>query len=223
MIIYVESSEGSTSLVVILGDDIFLYHQLLQFPKHHTWYVNAQYTVTIQPFVFGTMNSSRDRSSLPAAAEHADNDIELDPWTETQTNVVNAIDTPPDGSYGWVVCGCVFFINAHTFGVNSAWGVFLAHFLSRSTFEGATHLQYALIGGLAISQALVVSTVVASSNEKLGIRFSLFLGTLLVSASLLAASYISSSLRESVSVLGWGFSTSQLPLCCHSGFRNVGV
>lgn len=136
------------------------------------------------------MSSTRDRSSLSAAAtEPADGDIELNQWTGTQTNVAERIDVPPDGGYGWVVCGCVFFINAHTFGVNSAWGVFLAHFLSRSTFDDATHLQYALIGGLSISQALLVSTVAAKINEKLGIRFSLLLGTLLVSVSMLAASY----------------------------------
>jgi len=135
------------------------------------------------------MSSAGDRSSLPASTGPSDGDIELNEWTETQTNVAERIDVPPDGGYGWVVCGCVFFINAHTFGVNSAWGVFLAHFLSRSTFEDATHLQYALIGGLSISQALLVSTVAAKTNEKLGIRFSLLLGTLLVSASMLAASY----------------------------------
>jgi MFS family permease len=135
------------------------------------------------------MSSTRDRNSPSAATEPADEDIELNQWTDTQTNVAERIDVPPDGGYGWVVCGCVFFINAHTFGVNSAWGVFLAHFLSRSTFENATHLQYALIGGLSISQALLVSTVAAKINEKLGIRFSLLLGTLLVSASMLAASY----------------------------------
>jgi len=135
------------------------------------------------------MSSTRDRSSLSAAPEPADGDIELNQWPDTQTNISERIDVPPDGGYGWVVCGCVFFINAHTFGVNSAWGVFLAHFLSRSTFENATHLQYALIGGLSISQALLVSTVAAKINEKLGIRFSLLLGTLLVSASMLAASY----------------------------------
>jgi MFS family permease len=135
------------------------------------------------------MNSARDHSSLPAATEPADTDVELSQWTDTQTNITERIDVPPDGGYGWVVCGCVFFINARTFGVNSAWGVFLAHFLSRSTFENATHLQYALIGGLSISQALLVSTVAVKINEKLGIRFSLLLGTLLVSASMLAASY----------------------------------
>lgn len=121
--------------------------------------------------------------------EPTTHDIDLEQWIGTQTNVADRIDVPPDGKYGWVVTACVFLINAHTWGVNSAWGVFLAHFLSNSTFEGASHLQYALIGGLSISQALLVSTLVAKSNETLGIRFSLLLGTLLVSASLVAASY----------------------------------
>lgn len=134
------------------------------------------------------MSSTHDRSSLSAAIEPADDDIELNQLTDTQINITERIDVRPDGGYGWVVCGCVFFINAHTFGVNSAWGVFLAHFLSRSLFEDATHLRYALIGGLSISQALLVSTVAAKINAKLGIRFSLLLGTLLVSASMLAAS-----------------------------------
>jgi len=28
-------------------------------------------------------------------------------------------DVPPDGGYGWVCTGCNFFINAHTWGINS--------------------------------------------------------------------------------------------------------
>lgn len=28
-------------------------------------------------------------------------------------------DVPPDGGYGWVCVACVFWINAHTWGVNS--------------------------------------------------------------------------------------------------------
>lgn len=135
------------------------------------------------------MNSTREQITSQPVRDPAGDEFDLEEWTGTQTNVAEREDVPPDGGYGWVVTTCVFFINASTWGVNSAWGVFLAHFLSHSTFEGATHLQYALIGGLSISQALLVSTVVAKTNEKLGIRFSLSLGTLLVSASLLAASY----------------------------------
>lgn len=28
-------------------------------------------------------------------------------------------DVPPDGGYGWVCVACVFWINAHTWGINS--------------------------------------------------------------------------------------------------------
>ena len=29
------------------------------------------------------------------------------------------VDVPPNGGYGWVCVGCVFWINAHTWGINS--------------------------------------------------------------------------------------------------------
>lgn len=37
---------------------------------------------------------------------------------------------PPNGGYGWVCTACVALINAHTWGINSSYGVFLAHYLS---------------------------------------------------------------------------------------------
>jgi hypothetical protein len=60
---------------------------------------------------------------------------------------------PPNGGYGWVCTFCAFMITVHTWGVSSAWGVPLAHCLLHSTFPGATHMDYALIGGLSISLA----------------------------------------------------------------------
>jgi hypothetical protein len=29
------------------------------------------------------------------------------------------VDVPPDGGYGWICVACVFWINAHTWGINS--------------------------------------------------------------------------------------------------------
>ncbi|KAF2162907.1 hypothetical protein M409DRAFT_68867 [Zasmidium cellare ATCC 36951] len=127
-------------------------------------------------------------ASQPTSAINEDG-IEEGQLTGPQINVAEREDVPPDGGYGWIVTACVFLINAHTWGVNAAWGVFLAHFLSESTFRHATHLQYALIGGLSISQALLVSPLVAMTNEKLGTRVSLLFGTVLVSVSMLASSF----------------------------------
>lgn len=127
-------------------------------------------------------------ASQPTSAINEDG-IEEEQLTGPQINVAEREDVPPEGGYGWIVTACVFLINAHTWGVNAAWGVFLAHFLSESTFRHATHLQYALIGGLSISQALLVSPLVAMTNEKLGTRVSLLFGTVLVSVSMLASSF----------------------------------
>lgn len=96
-------------------------------------------------------------------------------------------DIPPDGGYGWVVCVCNLLVNAHTWGVNGAWGVFLAHYLSNDTFPGATELQYALIGGLSISCALLGSPVVNLLVRNLGTRPTMTIGTVLQAGSLLGA------------------------------------
>ena len=62
------------------------------------------------------------------------------------------VDVPPNGGYGWVCVAAVATINGHTWGLNSAYAVFLAHYLSTSAFPGATPLQYAFIGELHRSQ-----------------------------------------------------------------------
>lgn len=126
---------------------------------------------------------------------------------EGESNAVHAADIPPDGGYGWIVTACVFLINAHTWGVNSAWGVFLNHFLSDATFPHATHFQYALIGGISISQALTVSPAVSLANERFGTRNSLFLGTILVSAALLCSAFATgvwALFLTQGALFGWG-------------------
>ncbi|OAP59401.1 hypothetical protein AYL99_06699 [Fonsecaea erecta] len=104
-------------------------------------------------------------------------------------DAVSAEDVPPNGGYGWVCTACVFLINAHTWGLNSAWGIFLAHYLSDPAFQHASHLEYALIGGLSISQSLLSAPVVNISVRHLGMRATLLVGTVLVFAALFGASY----------------------------------
>ncbi|CAN9191062.1 unnamed protein product [Alternaria alternata] len=86
------------------------------------------------------------------------------------------VDVPPNGGYGWVCVAAVATINGHTWGLNSAYAVFLAHYLSTSAFPGATPLQYAFIGGLSISQALIVSPVATLTTRRWGTRTTLFIG-----------------------------------------------
>ncbi len=100
-----------------------------------------------------------------------------------------AADVPPDGGYGWVCVACVFLINGHTWGVNSSYGVFLAHYLSANTFPGATALDYAFVGGLSISIALLVSPIATICTRKYGTQTTLGIGILLETAGLLGASF----------------------------------
>ncbi|KAJ5175120.1 MFS general substrate transporter [Penicillium canariense] len=98
-------------------------------------------------------------------------------------------DTPPNGGYGWVCTFCVFFMIVHTWGINSAWGVILAHFLSHSTFPNTTQTEYAFIGGLSIGTALVMGPLVSQSQRVLGVTATLLFGTMVIFASLLGAAY----------------------------------
>lgn len=88
-----------------------------------------------------------------------------------------------------------------------AWGVFLAYYLSHVTFIGATHLQYALIGGLTLSQAMIISPMIATTNRRLGTQVTLILGSVLVFGSLIGSSFARQTWQLFLSqgvCMGWG-------------------
>ena len=117
------------------------------------------------------------------------------------------VDVPPNGGYGWICVAAVATINGHTWGLNSAYAVFLAHYLSTSTFPGATPLQYAFIGGLSISQALIVSPVATYTTRRFGTRTTLFIGVFFETVSFIGASFASSIWHLFLSqgvCFGWG-------------------
>ncbi|KAG7876658.1 hypothetical protein KL938_004270 [Ogataea parapolymorpha] len=68
-----------------------------------------------------------------------------------QYNVADLEDTPPDGTFwGWVAAACVCSINTFSWGVNSAFGVYLNYYLEADVFPGATKRQFATVGGLSL-------------------------------------------------------------------------
>jgi len=72
----------------------------------------------------------------------------------------------PDGGYGWVVVACMFLQNAATWGVNTAFGVYLSFYRKTNFFPGASNTQFAVIGGLSISLALA-SVILYSPSHSL--------------------------------------------------------
>ncbi|GME96584.1 unnamed protein product [Ambrosiozyma monospora] len=64
---------------------------------------------------------------------------------------------PPDGTFwGWTAAFCVLCINCFSWGMNSAYGVFLDYYVESNHFPGANMEEYALIGGLALGVSFML-------------------------------------------------------------------
>ncbi|CCH43687.1 putative transporter MCH2 [Wickerhamomyces ciferrii] len=77
-----------------------------------------------------------------------------DPDPEKQSPVQTNIIEVPDGGYGWFIVIAVFCFNVATWASNSAFAIYLAHYLKENKFEGATKIDYAAIGGIAFGVGL---------------------------------------------------------------------
>ncbi|KAJ5352223.1 hypothetical protein N7452_001197 [Penicillium brevicompactum] len=95
-----------------------------------------------------------------------------------------------EGGYGWVCVACTFFMNAHTWGINAAYGVFLAYYLSSDLFPGTSALEYAFVGGLSISCAMLIAPLATYLCHRVSHRFVLNLGTILEAVSLITSSFV---------------------------------
>lgn len=139
-----------------------------------------------------TMNE-KDITESSAASENPSSTMGVDeePPSPAPSPPSDPAQQPPNGGYGWVCALCVALINAHTWGLNSSYGVFLAYYLSTETYPGATYLQYAFVGGLSISCAMLASPLATLSTRHFGTHLTLALGTALEVAGLIGASFAS--------------------------------
>lgn len=96
---------------------------------------------------------------------------------------------PPDGGYGWVCVACTMGVCGTGWGLNSAYGIFLAHYLTYDVFPGATPLDYAYIGGIGIGAGLLAAPVANMAIRNLGLKPSLLIGTFLQLAGCIVASF----------------------------------
>ncbi|KAG5766156.1 hypothetical protein H9Q69_004956 [Fusarium xylarioides] len=85
-----------------------------------------------------------------------DKDTPRQPDLETQ-EISPTSEKAPDGGYGWIVTTSVAIVNGHSWGINAAYSVFLAHFVRENTFPGTTALIYAIAGSLSTGYLLVLS------------------------------------------------------------------
>lgn len=96
---------------------------------------------------------------------------------------------PPDGGYGWVCLLCVFFINGFTWGIVASFGVFLAFYLDNDVFPGGTDLDYAFIGGLNFSVAMLMAPVATYTCRRYYFKWTLGVGVVCLGGGFIAASF----------------------------------
>ncbi|KAK3945249.1 major facilitator superfamily domain-containing protein [Diplogelasinospora grovesii] len=96
-----------------------------------------------------------------------------------------------EGGYGWVVVLSVLLVNAHTWGLNSSYAVFLAYYLRSGAIAGASPLAFAFVGGLSISIAFLVSPLATLCIGRFGTKATLRIGVGLEAVSFIGASFTS--------------------------------
>lgn len=123
--------------------------------------------------------------------------------------------TPPaDGGYGWVCLFACFCINAFTWGViavgisldfryvfvtvtdksyTKSYGVYLAYYLANKIYPSASSIDFAIIGGLNFSMAMIVAPFVTIFARKSGTQIPMVTG-----ATILAAGFVSASFAHEV-------------------------
>ncbi|KAB5551168.1 major facilitator superfamily domain-containing protein, partial [Coniochaeta sp. 2T2.1] len=85
----------------------------------------------------------------------------------------------------------VFLVNAHTWGLNSSYAVFLAYYLHSNAFPGIKPIAFAFVGGLSISIALLISPLATICIRKFGTKTTLRIGIVFETASFIGASFTS--------------------------------
>ncbi|KAH7095505.1 major facilitator superfamily domain-containing protein [Paraphoma chrysanthemicola] len=138
-----------------------------------------------------TPKKSRNNSLANGASQHPTAHASQPETTTPIEALRKEVDVPPNGGYGWVCVAACATINAHTWGLNSAYAVFLAYYLANNVFPGATPLHYAFIGGLSISQALIVSPLATLTTRVFNTRTTLLIGVVLETVSFIGASFAS--------------------------------
>ncbi|KAF2725361.1 MFS general substrate transporter [Polychaeton citri CBS 116435] len=114
-----------------------------------------------------------------------------------------------DGGYGWVCVVCMLLLTAHTWGINGAFGVFLANYISDNVFPGTNEITYSIIGALSISQITFIAPLVTLSGKVLRTRPTLLIGVVLECGGLIGASFARKVWHLVLSqglAFGWGCS-----------------
>jgi MFS family permease len=102
---------------------------------------------------------------------------------------LNSMAEPPDGGYGWVCLVAVFFINGFSWGIIASFGVFLAYYLDNNAFPGGTEVDFAFVGGLNFTGAMLMAPIATYTCRKFYFKWTLEVGVACLGGGFIAASF----------------------------------
>lgn len=97
-----------------------------------------------------------------------------------------------DTGYAWLIMLASFLINACSWGINSSFSVFLADFLSNSSYPGASALDYNFITGIAFGLGQAGSPFALTLCNYIPHRVVVLIGAACIAASFIGGSFAAS-------------------------------
>ncbi|KAK2133194.1 major facilitator superfamily domain-containing protein [Fusarium oxysporum II5] len=149
-----------------------------------------------------------------------DKKISTQPDLETQ-EISPTSEKAPDGGYGWIVTTSVAIVNGHSWGINAAYSVFLAHFVEENTFPGTTPLMYAIAGSLSVGVMMLISPFTTTMARELGTRPTMLIGAIVQSVSLWFTRR--RALANGIAIAGAGLGGLTYSLATGAIIRNMGL
>ncbi|EGU78778.1 hypothetical protein FOXB_10704 [Fusarium oxysporum f. sp. conglutinans Fo5176] len=149
-----------------------------------------------------------------------DKKISTQPDLETQ-EISPTSEKAPDGGYGWIVTTSVAIVNGHSWGINAAYSVFLAHFVEENTFPGTTPLMYAIAGSLSVGVMMLISPFTTIMARELGTRPTMLIGAIVQSVSLWFSRR--RALANGIAIAGAGLGGLTYSLATGAIIRNMGL
>lgn len=132
---------------------------------------------------------SLEKNSIEAKESNQDPKSELPPQQLQEQQQQSHIIEVPDGGYGWFIVLAVFLFNVATWASNSAFAVYLAHYLQYDQFKNATKLDYAAIGGIAFGCGLCLAPIVIYYIRLTGPRICILTGGIFQFTGIMLAAF----------------------------------
>ncbi|KAL1920322.1 uncharacterized protein VTP21DRAFT_1468 [Calcarisporiella thermophila] len=109
--------------------------------------------------------------------------------TQEKGSILPQMPTPPDGGYGWVIVVMTFLVNFSIFGVIYSWGIYQDIYINKVFHGRYSTLAISFVGSLGSSFPISIGFLVQPILARIGTQWTLAIGTLLTTVSLILASF----------------------------------